>query len=381
MRRRWSFLAVAALALGGAPHGGVHAQTVGAGVRQQTYSFDDPLAVGVASVRLLTVPWAASVPLGSRVDLSVGSVWATGTAEGPGGQEVTLSGPSDTDVIVDVRPGPGWLAVSAAATLPTGRSTLTTQESFVASLVAAELLPFAINTWGSGGSLGGDVAAATQLGAWGVGLSVGYRGAWSYEPVPELPLSYRPGDQLRLTVAFDRDVSTSGTLSFLFGLQEFGDDELRGQNLFASGTRIQGLVSLAFALGTRSSAVVYGGVNHRANGTVLVDDAALAGATDAPSQQLFTAGADFRVPLWRGATLLPEVEASVFRASDGASQGWVATVGPTLDVRLAGNASGRRLVLSPSGALRFGGVVVEEGVESGFDGWEVGLALRMVPAR
>lgn len=360
---------------------GLAAQTLGMGARQQSYTFDDPGVAGVESVRLVTVPFAASTPLGSRIDLSVGGVWASATATGAGGQEVSLSGPTDTDVTLSVRPGPDWLAASVGVALPTGESTLDTQESLVASLVAAELLPFSIDTWGSGGSFAGDVAAATQLGAWGAGLSVGYRSAHAYEPVPDLPFTYRPGSELRVSLAFDRDVSTSGTFSVLLGVQEYGDDEIAEQNLFRSGTRIQGLVSYAFAVGLRSSAMVYGGINHRAHGTVLVDDPLLAGATDSPSQQLFMGGVDVRVPLGRGVAVFPKVEGTVFRASDGASQGWLTTAGSTFDIRLAGNATTRQLVLSPTALARFGRVVVEDGVETGFDGWELGLSLRMVPGR
>jgi hypothetical protein len=71
----------------------------------------------------------------------------------------------------------------------------------------------------------------------------------------------------------------------------------------------------------------------------------------------------------------------VFRAEDGASQGWVASGGTSLDVRLTGNSTSRRLVLSPSARVRVGNVIVEEGAETGFLGWEAGLILRLEPGR
>lgn len=369
----------AAIALSGAASP-LQAQSVGAGAHVQSYSFDDPTIAGVESVRLVVTPFAAAVDLG-RVSLGLSGAYASGTATGPGGGEASLSGPTDTDLVLTYRPGPDWLVVSASSALPTGKSSLDAEGSFVAAFIAAELLSFEIASWGSGGDVGGDVAVATQAGAWGVGLSAGYRLAREYEPVPDLPFSYKPGNQLQLRVALDRDVSQTSTLSLLVGVQHFSDDELAGTNLFKSGTRVQAMASYAFPLGLRSSALVFGGVNHRANGTLLTEEAALSGAADSPSQQLFMTGANLRFPLGRGSAVLPKAEMFVFRAEDGASQGWVATIGPAMDLRLSGNASTRQFFLTPSFVWRTGNVVVQEGSESGFSGWEAGVTVRLVAGR
>lgn len=358
----------------------LQAQSVGAGAHVQSYSFDDPTIAGVESVRLVVTPFAAAVDLG-RVSMGLSGAYASGTATGPGGGEASLSGPTDTDLVLTYRPGPDWLAVSASSALPTGKSSLDTEGSFVAAFIAAELLPFEIASWGSGGDVGGDVAVATQAGGWGVGLSAGYRLAREYEPIPDLPFSYKPGNQLQLRVALDRDVTQTSTLSLLVGAQHFSDDELAGTNLFKSGTRVQAVASYAFPLGLRSSALVFAGVNHRANGALLTEEAALSGAADSPSQQLFMTGANLRFPLARGSAVLPKAEMFVFRAEDGASQGWVATIGPALDLRLSGNASTRQFFLTPSFVWRTGNVIVQEGSESGFSGWEAGVTLRLVAGR
>lgn len=372
----------AALGLGlVGPRAPVDAQGVGVGLRFQGYRFEDPTVAGVESIRMFTLPFAASADLGSSVSLALSGAYARGSAKGPAGGEVGLSGPTDTELSVTYRPGPDWLRVSANVGLPTGRSTLSTEESFVAAFVAAELLPFPIESWGSGGGAGAEVAMATQAGAWGVGVAAGYRMAREYEPIPDQPYTYAPGDQLQVRLAFDRDVSQSGTLSILLGLQDFSDDEVQGVDLFESGTRFQGVVSYAFALGLRSSALVFGGVKHRTRGTLLSDAPVLAGAGDSPSQQLFLTGTNLRIPVGRGSALLPSAELSVFRSGDGASQGWVTTLGPTLDLRVSGNSTTRQVFLSPSALLRLGKVVVQEGSETGFTGWEAGLALRVVAGR
>ena len=372
--------AATALAAWSISASGAEAQSVAGGALLQTYTFGDAQAAGVERLRLLTLPWGASAQLGSVAAISLDGAWARGEATSEGGRSATLSGLTDTNVAVTLGLGPDWLVISGDATLATGAGTLSLEESLVAGVVAADLLPFAIDTWGSGGSVGGSVAAATQLGAWGVGLAAGYRVAREFEPLSDFSFGYRPGNQLQLRLALDRDVGVS-TLSAVMGYQRFDDDELLGANLFRSGSRVQGLVSLAFPLGLRSSALVHVGVQHRSRGTLLLDESLLTGAGDSPSQQLFTVGADLRIPLGRSAALLPTTELRVFRAEDGASQGWVGTAGAQLDLRLAGNSTRTRLVLSPSARLRTGRVVVEEGAESGLFGWEAGLVLRVEGGR
>jgi hypothetical protein len=358
----------------------VAAQSVGGGVLLQTYTFDDGQTAGVERLRLISLPWAASAPLGSVASVAVDGAWASGEATSASGASATLSGLTDTNVGVTLGVGPDWLVVSADATLATGKKSLSLEESLVAGVVAADLLPFAINTWGGGGGMGGSLAAATQLGAWGVGFAAGYRLAREFEPLADLALGYRPGDQLQLRIALDRNVGPS-TLSAVVGYQRSSDDQVLEANLFRSGSRLQGNVSVAFPLGLRSSALVHAGVQHRSRGTLLLDESLLTAAGDSPSQQLFSVGADLRLPLGRAAALFPTTELRVFRAEDGASQGWVGTAGVALDVRLAGNSTRTRFVLSPTGRLRAGRVIVEEGAESGLFGWEAGLVLRVEGGR
>ena len=352
------------------------AQMAAAGELMQAYSFGDPAATGLESFRLITLPFGASVQLTDRIGVQASGAYAQGTAIGSDGAQASLSGLTDTDVGVSVALGPDRYVLTASASLPTGSSAYSTQESVVAGIVAAELLPFAITSWGTGGRVGGDLAVALQSGRWGVGLAGGYRMARSYEPLSDQVFSYRPGDQLGLRLAVDRDVSESSTLSLLAGFQRFGADQLGGTNLFQSGNRIEGILSYAFPVGVRSSALVYGGLYHRANGALLLATSVLSGATGSPSQQLYTSGVQMRVPLGRRGTLLPEIEGRLFRSSDGVGQGWLSSAGAALDLIAFGRRSRGRVVLAPSARVRWGWVVVRDGVASGMTGWEAGLVAR-----
>ena len=357
------------------------AQLIGAGARYQTYVFDEPAIAGAESVSLQATPVGVNLDLHERFSLSIGTAFAKGIVTGPNGVESTLSGITDTEVGFTVRPGPSWLLVSGNATIPTGAATLTTAESYVAAYVAAQLLPFAIGTWGTGGSAGGSVSVARQLGAWGVGFSAGYRLAQAYEPIPDLSFQYRPGNAMQFRIALDRNVSSSGTLSVLAGFQAFAEDEGAGTNLFQSGSRLQGVVSYAFALGRRNSGLVYAGLNHRSAGFALPADLPFGGIVDSPSQQLFMGGTNLRLAIGRASAVLPRAELMVYRTADGKSQGWVGTFGPEVELRVAGNSSSSQFIIAPSGLARVGNVIVEEGAESSFLGWEAGLTFRLVPGR
>jgi hypothetical protein len=357
------------------------AQGIGGGGLLQSYTFDDAEAAGLSEFRLMSAPFAVVLPIGDRLSLLASGAFAEGRATGTDGSQATLSGLTDTEVGVAFALGPDRVVLTAGAALPTGQSTHSLEEAAVAGVVAAELLPFAVTNWGSGGGVGGDMAVAFQSGAWGIGLAGGYRAASEYEPLTGETFAYRPGNQIRARVALDRDVGTSSTFSILVGVQQFTEDQMRGSNLFQSGNRLEGMMSYAFPIGLRSSALLYGGAYHRAQGALLLDESALDGAGDSPSQQLFTGGLDLRIPLGRKATFLPGTEMRAFRSADGIGQGWIGTAGATLELIIAGRRFGPRTVLSSSARFRMGHVIIDEDSESNLMGWEAGITLRVETGR
>ncbi len=356
-------------------------QAARAGGSFQFYSFADAEAAGLESFSLFTAPYAVAVPIAGLVAVDVSGAYAQGIATGPGGVEARMSGPTDTQLGLSLLLGGDRVVLSTSMSLPTGQESRSLEEATVAAVVAAELLPFPLATWSAGGGAGGDLSLAVQAGEWGIGLAGGYWAGREFEPVPGETFAYRPGDQIQARVALDRDVGESGTLSLLVGLQRFGEDRLEGSNLFRSGNRLEGLVSYAFALGLRGSALAYGGVYHRARGSLLLESPSLDGATDSPSQQLFLGGLNLLLPAGRRVDVVPDVNLRVFRSGDGVGQGWLASAGGALDIRVSGTSFGRNLVLSPSAKARLGRVIVREGAESGIVGWEAGLTLRMGAGR
>lgn len=335
----------------------------GAGVRMERYGFGEAQQVGIEDVSLLTVPFAAETRVVGRVRLGVAGAFASARMRRADGTEATLSGPTDTELRLNVPLAGDWLTLTGVAVLPTGTERLSAEELEVAAVVASDLLPFAISHWASSGGVGANLTLARRLGSVSLGISGGYRASREYRAFEEGGAAYRPGDESFVRVAVDRSAGT-GKATLQAAAHRFTHDELGGGNLYRSGDRYELIASYAFVGGRRSSGVVYAGVLHRENGAALAE---LSG--DFPSQQLFLAGAGMRMAFGRGA-LLPSVDGRIFRSADGVGQGFGVGVGASAEWPAGA------LTLVPSARLRIGNVLVRDGVESGFTGMELGFTLR-----
>jgi hypothetical protein len=336
---------------------------VGGGVGYEVYNFGSAASVGIESLSLLTTPFAARSGLFGASSLTVSGSFAAGTLTRADGSSTTISGLTDTNVQVDMPVGRDAVVLTAIVALPTGKATQTLEEAEAAGAFAADLLPFRVSNWGTGGRIGLATSFVHTAGDFGLGLSVGYSVAGEFELLEEDERAYRPGNEIRIRAAVDRTIGRSGKAALQVTAYRFGTDELGGQNLYQSGNRYSAIGSYAFAAGQGSNGILYTGLMHRANGTFL--DV----SQDAPSQDLILAGGGLRLPVGT-VRLLPSVDARVFRSADGAGQGYATSVGASAEMP-AGT-----LTVVPSLRGRFGNVIVREGQESGFTGADVGLMIR-----
>ncbi len=347
----------AAPAAGGAAGGGASL-----GALFELYSFSDAAAAGIDRLSLFTVPVAARVQASPRIALRLDGAFASGSLKRPDGTSTTISGLTDTRLSASTTLGRDAVVVTGLVVLPTGMKSLTGEQYALAGAVAADLLPFAVTHWGSGGGAGGSVALARPLGDFGVGASVGYVVAFQYEPLDGQSASYQPGDALRVNAAIDHSVGY-GKGSLRLSYERFSDDAFDGQNLFRSGDRLEVLASYAFPFAARSSGIVYGGALHRQKGSYLQD------LTRSPSRNLLVVGGGARLPSGR-ATFVPTAQLRVLARSDGLGQGYTASVGASIEWAL------QRATLAPQVQARFGSVDVSAGNTSGFAGFALGGAIR-----
>jgi hypothetical protein len=343
--------------------GQVSHPSASAGVSVESYRFSDEGAVALRSVLLTTLPFSAGADLHPSVRLQVRGAYASGRMDRPDGSTTTLGSLTDTEIQLEARVGPDRFRMAGIFLLPTGHSRYTAEEADLAGIVAADVLPFRITNWGSGGGFGLHSSLAGTVGPVGLGVSTSYLVGREFEVFSGEDVAFRPGDQLTLALAADRNVGRAGKAALQLRMTRYGEDELAGSNLYRSGLRYQVLGSYAFAAPGYSSALAYAGVMHRSQGTFLSVPDSVA------SQNLLTGGAVMRMPFSWG-VLVPGLELQALRRSDGTGQGYTATLGGSAE-RAMGT-----LMLVPTLRVRFGQVVVFEGARTGFSGLEVGLSTR-----
>jgi hypothetical protein len=335
----------------------------GAGAIVEGYNYDDPAAGGRESLLLVTAPFFLDATFARNFYFRLDGAYAWGQETLVNGDEIRLQGLTDTNMRLDYTFGQDAVIISALASLPTGNASLTAREAGLAGAIAADLLPFRISNWGAGGYFGAQVSAARQFGGLGTGLSVSYLAPGEFEPLEDNPVTYQPGQQLRVQLALDGQLGRNGQGSLLLGWQNNQDDVSEGTNLYQSGTRFDITGSYSFAAGYRSAGVAYGGWYHRDTGTYI--DGIV---PDIPAQDLILLGIAMRRPQGRG-WMLPRADARIFRRADGTNQGWLVSLGTSVETATSGT------IWVPTFSFRAGKLVVAENAESWIYGLELGISV------
>jgi hypothetical protein len=333
------------------------------GITFESYAFDEPEQVDFDRVDLLTIPLTGGVRLARNVELSLGSAWARANLRRRDGSEATLTGPTDTEVRLTFSLARDRVRLSAIGVLPTGQTDLSVAEMDLIGLVASDLLPFAISSWGTGGGVGASAAFVVPFDETSVGFSAGYIVAREYEPLGAESFTYRPGNHVQLRAAVDHTFGSAGKASVQVTFQQFSTDEFAGANLYSAGDRLQAVGSFAFATGARGNALVYAGLLWRDTGR-FSDTSRIT-----PAQDLVYAGAALRQPLGP-IVLLPLADVRILSSDEDTNQGYTVDIGAGIELPVGA------FELVPVVRGRFGNVEVRPGQESDFTGFRLGLSLR-----
>ncbi|MGH7574032.1 MAG: hypothetical protein ACREM1_02740 [Longimicrobiales bacterium] len=334
-----------------------------AGVSFESYSFGSSNATGVEGITLFAVPLTVRARLSEHFEARASSFYARAALSRNDGSKSTLAGLTDTEVRLTYAVPGDRLRISAIALAPTGRTELTSEEMDVAGVIAADVLPFAITDWGSGGGTGASAAAALPLDEASVfGVSASYLVALEFEPVAATGFAYRPGNQVHVRAAIDRTFGLAGKASLQLTWQHFAADVSAGSNIYQAGDRLQALASYAFAAGTRAGGIVYAGYLRRGEGryTEIVELT--------PAQDLIYGGTAFRIPAG-GVVLTPSLDARLIGRDNGTDEGYSITIGSGIELPLSS------ALLVPTARARFGRLAVRPDAESGFIGLDVGVAV------
>jgi len=337
------------------------AASLGGGGFWETYRFSSPEALEIESLSLVTVPvtWQAST---GRLRLRLAGAWAHGSLARADGTESNVSGLTDTELSVQYEVRPNMATLTAVVLLPTGKETLTYDEVFVAGAIAADLLPFRITNWGTGGGAGVQLAVTRPIGGFAAGVSAGYVVARTFEPLTDETFEYRPGNQFHVRAAVDHVIGRSAKAAVQAGYERFGADQGDGQNLFQSGDRWHVTASLDFAAGN-ANGVAYAGWSRRGEGDFAEPQVFL------PPQQVAFAGIALRSPLGRS-VLQPSAELRLLDSDAIDRRGYTAGLGAAWEL-----PAGSTQVI-PSVKARFGRVEARDAAATGFTGAELGVAIR-----
>lgn len=335
---------------------------IGAGAQLQFFDFTDSRSARIRQMHLLTVPVGARVAVSDRFRVEVGGYWARGEVERPGGRTSTLSGLTDASIRASWDPVDA-LTLTAVGRLPTGEDAYTVEELDVLGVLASDLFPFRVSNWGTGGGYGLQASTGQDFGAVSTAVSVGYFRSGEFDPLEDQLVAYRPGDNVNVRAAMNFAVGGASRLSLQGGFRSYAEDELQDANVFDAGNRWNVRGRYSFPVGGRGAGFVYGGFHRRDGGT------AIELLRPSADQDLVLAGGGLRLRVG-GVRVRPSVDARLLRRGDGTSEGQALRVGGEAEWTLEG------VTLVPSVRGHLGELVVRQGTESGFVGFDLGLTIR-----
>jgi len=339
------------------------APAVGSAIEYQYIDFTDPAQSRLQSVSLLTMPLSGRAVVAEDLRLQIGSTLAWGDAVRLDGSESSVSGITDTDVSLSYTFGRDVLTVTAIGRLPTGKSEYTGQELDVAGVLASDLFPFRLSNWGTGGGAGFQATTTGSVGETRTALSVGYFRSGEFDPIEGRVTAYRPGDNLNARGALNVPTGEAGHLDLQLALQWFGDDQLQEATVFSAGNRYEAVARYTYPVMERSAVYLYSGYQNREEGTRLQLNQPTA------SQDLVLLGAGARIRLEDGLVLRPRLDTRILNRGDDTSEGYDVRAGTRLEWATGG------LILGSMVRGHLGHLTVQEGLESGFFGFDLGFTV------
>jgi hypothetical protein len=233
----------------------LHAQSIldiGARVAPQfhQYTIDLPSKTKISE---FSVPLFVLVPITQSLSFDIGSAYAQSRVEQTTAGKTTtssISGLTDTQIRGNLVLGNDFLVLTAGVNLPTGQSTVSSQQQIAASLIGSDFLALPISNMGTGFGGTGGIAIAQPIGEWNLGVGLSMRRSAQYDPFDAAggpALHYQPGNEYRARAGVDRALGT-GRVTLGLTYSTFGDDNLAG-SLYNTGNRWLSQGSLDNTLG------------------------------------------------------------------------------------------------------------------------------------
>ncbi|MFQ5704010.1 MAG: hypothetical protein ACE5HT_08310 [Gemmatimonadales bacterium] len=221
----------------------------GTGFEFRTFQFDR--AFDLQSASQVVVPVFAGTPIGSRLFVDLTANYAHTRLRWLDGTETNLSGLTDSQLRFSYTLGRDLAVVSTSINLPTGKSSISSQQLTVLRSTAQDFLPFPVSNYGTSAGVTGGWVVARRVGDWSIGLAGSLRYVSTYQPFTDVPGDFSPGMEGRMRIGVLRPVGERTTITTGFTFSNFGTDELTGTSNFdyRSGNRYVGEVGLSHLVG------------------------------------------------------------------------------------------------------------------------------------
>lgn len=331
--------------------------TVRSGPLFARYKIEAPVGVEISE---LAVPFAVSVPFGSRMSFDISSAYAFSKVVFDAAPPQQISGPTDTQLRANVALGQDFIILTAGMSIPTGQETVSDDQLEAAGYIANEFLSFPIPSMGSGFGGTGGIAVARPVGEWNIGFGGSMRYSMAYEPYKSGTTSFKfqPGNEYRLRVGADHGF-LGGRIATGLTYSKFGDDAAGGGTVYSSGDRYVGEAGYARSLH---------GVDYLVSAWNLFRTEGIRANQRAASENITTAmvSAGFEVA---GMRVEPNLETRIWY-SEGTYLGKMATIGLRNRVTLMG------LDFYPSAAYALGTTTAADGSTPAIKGWRASLTAR-----
>jgi hypothetical protein len=356
-------LALAALLLpvcAAAQIGGVTGLT---GVEARGLSFQSGL--GVKNVSEIAVPFGVVWTASPRIAFDLGGNYASVTRKDEAGASSSLSGLTDIQARGAFQVVPDLAVLTVTANLPTGKTKLTPDQLVVAGVVASDLIPFPVSTFGSGFNVTTGLALAVPVSGWALGLAGSYRQSAGFTLLADTNAQWKGGGEFRVRAGAERIVGQS-RLSVGFTYSTFGQDEFGGSPVFQSGKRFITQGSWSFPVGNLGLAV-YAWDMYRGAGTVPNQ------GTQVAKRNVLALGGIANIQMGRNVLRAQlEYRNHTLGATQLTAAGKLVSLGARYQMPV-----GDRFVVFPSLRFDAGNVVNPTTTQAvSFAGWDFGVTLR-----
>ncbi|MBL7977485.1 MAG: hypothetical protein JNN12_04030 [Bacteroidetes Order II. Incertae sedis bacterium] len=150
-----------------------------------------------------------------------------------------FSGAGDTQLSLSYRlPNPN-LIFNATVNLPTGRSSLTSEELETVGLFSNQVLEFKMPVLGQGSALMTSISGAFPLSEQAVlGGGVSYIVNSGFKPLMDIEAEYKPGNEISADLGLNLKMGANGSLGMDAMITRYNEDYFVEKAVFKAGTKI-----------------------------------------------------------------------------------------------------------------------------------------------